>query len=57
MVRFKGRIPVTLIGGFLGAGKTTLVNHLVAQGGKRFGVIINEFGDTGIDGSLIENID
>lgn len=51
------RIPVTIIGGFLGAGKTTLVNHLVRQGGKRFGVIVNEFGKTGVDGSLIENVD
>lgn len=57
MVRFKQRIPVTVIGGFLGAGKTTLVNHLVSHGGKRFGVIVNEFGQIGIDGSLIENLD
>ncbi|PZA06548.1 MULTISPECIES: GTP-binding protein [unclassified Meiothermus] len=57
MVSCKQRIPVTVIGGFLGAGKTTLVNHLVAQGGRRFGVIVNEFGETGIDGSLIENVD
>lgn len=51
------RIPVTVIGGFLGAGKTTLVNHLIRQGGRRFGVIVNEFGKTGVDGSLIENVD
>lgn len=57
MVRFGSRIPVTLIGGFLGAGKTTLVNHLLLQGGHRFGVIVNEFGQVGVDGSIIENID
>lgn len=51
------RIPVTIIGGFLGAGKTTLVNHLVEWGGRRFGVIVNEFGTTGVDGALIENVD
>jgi len=51
------RILVTVIGGFLGAGKTTLVNHLVRHGGRRFGVIVNEFGETGVDGSLIENVD
>lgn len=51
------RIPVSIIGGFLGAGKTTLVNHLIHKGGKRFGVIVNEFGSLGIDGSLIENLD
>ncbi|TVR95489.1 MAG: GTP-binding protein [Trueperaceae bacterium] len=51
------RIPITIIGGFLGAGKTTLVNHLVQRGGRRFGVIVNEFGTTGVDGSLIENVD
>lgn len=54
--KMHARIPVTVIGGFLGAGKTTLVNHLVRQGGKRFGVIVNEFGKTGVDGSLIENV-
>lgn len=51
------RIPVTVVGGFLGAGKTTLVNHLVQSAKLRFGVVVNEFGETGIDGSLIENVD
>ncbi|WP_344983172.1 GTP-binding protein [Deinococcus rubellus] len=55
--RFRPRIPVTVIGGFLGAGKTTLVNHLIHSGGKRFGVIVNEFGDLGVDGALIETVE
>ncbi|GIW30386.1 MAG: cobalamin biosynthesis protein CobW [Meiothermus sp.] len=57
MAQFQKRIPVGVIGGFLGAGKTTLVNHLVASGAQKFGIIVNEFGETGIDGSLIENVD
>ncbi|MFC6591067.1 CobW family GTP-binding protein [Deinococcus lacus] len=47
-------IPVTVIAGFLGAGKTTLVNHLIASGGRRFEVIVNEFGAVGVDGGLIQ---
>lgn len=48
------KIPVTIIGGFLGAGKTTLVNHLVAQAsGERIGIVVNEYGEVGIDGELI----
>lgn len=55
------RIPVTVIAGFLGAGKTTLVNHLIRQTAARFaprrmGVIVNEFGATGVDGGLIERL-
>ena len=45
-----GRIPLTVIGGYLGAGKTTLVNHLLRHaGGRRIGVIVNDFGSIGID--------
>ena len=49
-----GATPVTLVTGFLGAGKTTLVNHILAEArGRRIGVIENEFGDLGIDSELI----
>src|SRR5699024_4421598 len=48
------KIPVTILTGFLGSGKTTLVNHiLTAEHGLRVAVIENEFGDVGIDGALV----
>jgi len=50
------RIPVTVIGGFLGAGKTTLVNHLIRTSPQHFGIIVNEFGAVGVDGGLIEAV-
>jgi G3E family GTPase len=47
-------IPFTVIGGFLGAGKTTLLNRLLAgAAGRRFGVLVNDFGALDIDGRLI----
>ena len=49
------RIPVTVLTGALGAGKTTLLNRLLTAGDSgRIAVIVNEFGDAGIDGALIE---
>lgn len=48
------KIPVTIITGFLGAGKTTLTRHLLAScSGKRMAVVVNEFGDMGVDGDLL----
>lgn len=52
------RLPVTVIGGYLGAGKTTLVNHLLhAADGRRLAVLVNDFGAIPIDRDLIENAD
>lgn len=49
------KIPVTVITGFLGSGKTTLVHHLLQNpNGKRIAVIVNEFGETGVDGEIIK---
>jgi len=48
-------LPVTIIGGYLGSGKTTLVNHLLRHAdGLRLGVLVNEFGELAIDADLIE---
>jgi G3E family GTPase len=46
-------IPLTVIGGFLGAGKTTLVNHLMRTATRRYGVLVNDFGTVNIDADLI----
>ena len=49
------KIPVTVITGYLGSGKTTLLNHiLTGQTKRKVAVIVNEFGEVGIDGQLIE---
>ena len=50
-------IPVTVIGGFLGAGKTTFLNHLLATGAPRTAVLVNDFGEINIDAGLIQRHD
>ncbi|MGQ7791438.1 cobalamin biosynthesis protein CobW [Faunimonas sp. B44] len=51
-----GRIPATIVTGFLGAGKTTLIRHLLQNpGGRRIALIVNEFGDVGFDGGLLSD--
>ncbi|MPZ38645.1 MAG: GTP-binding protein [Rhizobiales bacterium] len=50
--------PVTLLTGYLGSGKTTLLNRILTEmHGKRYAVIVNEFGEVGIDNDLIVNAD
>ena len=50
------KLPVTVITGFLGAGKTTLIRHLMQNPqGKRLAVVVNEFGDVGVDGDILKS--
>src|SRR5574339_37638 len=52
------KIPVTVLTGYLGAGKTTLLNRILSEPhGKKFAVIVNEFGEVGIDNDLVVNAD
>lgn len=49
------KIPTTIVTGFLGAGKTTLIRHMLQNAnGKRIALIINEFGDLGVDGDILK---
>ena len=50
------KLPVTVVTGFLGSGKTTLIRHLMMNPqGKRLAVIVNEFGDVGVDGEILKS--
>ncbi len=50
------KIPVTIITGFLGAGKTTLIRHVLEHAqGRRLALVINEFGDVGVDGDILRS--
>lgn len=50
------KVPVTIITGFLGAGKTTLIRHVLQHAGdRRLALVINEFGDVGVDGDVLRS--
>ncbi|MGH6816888.1 MAG: cobalamin biosynthesis protein CobW [Hyphomicrobiaceae bacterium] len=52
----RARVPCTIVTGFLGAGKTTLVRHVIENAaGRRLALIVNEFGDVGVDGALLKS--
>ena len=52
----KKNIPITLLTGYLGSGKTTLINHILTNNdNKKVAVIVNDIGEVNIDANLIEN--
>jgi G3E family GTPase len=58
MTMTQAQIPVTVLTGYLGSGKTTLLNRILSEDhGKRYAVIVNEFGEIGIDNDLIVESD
>ena len=55
MTELAARVPCTVVTGFLGAGKTTLIRHVLENaGGRRLAILVNEFGDVGIDGEILK---
>jgi cobalamin biosynthesis protein CobW len=55
MTELAARVPCTVVTGFLGAGKTTLIRHVLENaGGRRLAILVNEFGDIGIDGEILK---
>ena len=55
MTASAARVPCTVVTGFLGAGKTTLIRHILENAGdKRLALIVNEFGDVGVDGEILK---
>ena len=57
-MKLEAKTPVTVITGFLGAGKTRLIRHMLENtGNKKLALIINEFGDLGIDGDILKSCD
>jgi len=58
MLETNDKIPVTVLTGYLGAGKTTLLNRILSENhGKKYAVIVNEFGEIGIDNDLVVGAD
>ena len=53
MTEVSHRIPVLIVAGYLGAGKTTLINHMLSTTASRIAVIVNDFGSINIDAALI----
>ncbi len=50
------KVPVTIVTGFLGAGKTTMIRHIIEHAaGRRLALVINEFGDVGVDGDILRS--
>jgi len=56
MIGSSSKVPVTIVTGFLGAGKTTLIRHVLENvRGRRLALIVNEFGDVGVDGEILRS--
>src|SRR3978361_109242 len=58
MADLSTQVPVTVLTGYLGAGKTTLLNRILSENhGKKYAVVINEFGELGVDNDLVVDAD